>query len=222
MFCPHCGAAVQDGLPFCASCGAQVAPAAQSKSAPAAPPPTTILARSGNALSAAERWRDSEKKAMTTVSLMTSIPPFIFIFLLFHLATTYDWKILRILAYTWWIFAALLVLNIFVSGITFKSSKELEAVFERFRLACSCESLIVDSEKVYGTSRLGNFSLSYDQILNVQYTQETILLSKGRFEKFKHSKLTIISKTGSSPVFISFSNAPELYTVISTALQQSK
>ena len=108
---------------------------------------------------------------------------------------------------------------IFAVVINYILSKRHKPHFDRYKNYCATETLVVDSEKIYGTTMKGKIQLYYNQI---KLTKITLLSYDYDEEDTYNDVLVIEDIVGNRFEFFSFKNCKDLKVIIDMEMQRVK
>jgi len=227
MFCSKCGAEAFG--PFCASCGAEIIPP-KSASEPKVqePAPTnmpkanikpTILLKSTNCDAS---LRETEKKTQKLIRRFDISIGGTLLFLVFLpeiIAVLNDEKIKYAKQWPWPVLLIMFVCAIVAVYAIHKRRSITADIFDKYIRYCSKETLIIDDQKIYGSTNEESVELPYDQIRSVSFT--THVESSNSFLSDPCCDiLTIRDTNGKQYVFYSFANCREIKSVIDMQLKE--
>ncbi len=231
MYCSNCGAEVKGN--FCSNCGAkiivnvqQTPPSANQDTASAKAPPKekavpTILVRSESCMPVLESKRNRFFRIRGVTLGVDALLTYAIFPLLFSywtsdlygsaLSDAHFFMSIVILA-----LSAVLILQI---ALLLWHIKVIGNFIAQYKLYSSTEFLIVEADKITGSTTKWSLKLTYDQIQNVtSFSGESsrTLTSLG----FSNSILKIKDVAGNQFVFYSFSNCTELKTAIERGIAE--
>lgn len=214
MYCEKCGSEVTGR--FCSNCGAEAHGQAQSKQNVSAGRKENpyILTRSTSCTKLIEDEKKSVDKKINGAYIMLIIPVIIVFSWPIVVAWLEDKKVnpddmlpLPVLL----LFAMIAVCS------TIAMVKALNAVNKRYseqKHNCSQEYLVVDEEKIYGSTLGESIELQYDQIKSVRCHPS------GRQSIVPNDIFAVTDVTGRVFMFYTFENCRELKTIIDMQIQK--
>ncbi len=237
MYCPQCGCENNERRKLCWSCGTELklAEATETPKAESEPvievqcedydPQPSILSRSASNRAAAGAWRSSVRKVASRLQRL-GLAPVIFLLGFRVLSAWIDDIQMEIAAerlfVSPWTWIILLGLLIFVLVATNRMIRQADEQVAPYFACCAAEYLIVDTQKIYGSTRTGNITLRYNQIRNVQCLASEISVSNQNAEAFTYYRLCITDIADNRFELISFSNARELCTLIDSRIPRRR
>lgn len=231
-FCPSCGWSNSDLKTKCSKCGTVLAGADNVVSAPntaaAAPqqssvssagqtgytPPAVIQARGQNCTAQVEQGSTTVAKFASNIAFTGVVGG------LLVLASNYIAAILdgtdfsRVGPPATYQVVLAIVFAVFGFVSLKKLSQKGQENLDVYRHYCATETLVVDSEKIYGTTSRENVNLHYNMIEGVRY--RPAVNSSGQFHlgRVECDVLEVLGKDKKIYTFHSFTNAKELKLVI--------
>ncbi len=240
MICPKCGSFTMEEAVHCISCGAEINPAVgadaparerasfhtpQQSAAHAQANFAPILARSVSNKNEAEAWREKVRKFYSSLQLQFMLLIFV-VFGACFLSTLSDNEEMQELA-EWvmgavWLWILVLAVLIYLTVVSNKSFQQLKDEMTPYLASCEAEYMVVDTEKVYGSTKHGNFTLYFHQIENIRSFSNSLRCVNQNVEPFSYTGLEIRDTAGNGYTFTTFANAKELCSVIESALAQRR
>ncbi len=228
MFCSNCGAEVFGS--YCANCGAKTESpkfasenraqqTAHLNSAKTQPNPIILL----KSINCEATLNESEKKAtksLTLVSNVTSACMFILIFFPYIMGLLDGRKLKYIEPWPIPVMLLIFALSLVFFYYTVKQQKKVKGIANKYLNYCSKETLIVDEQKIYGSTSQSSIDLTYSQIQNISFSTHTPD-SNNFIADPLCDILTIHDTSGRQYIFYSFANCKELKSVIDMQLKNS-
>lgn len=213
MKCPQCGNEAQDNGRYCAFCGAEVHSDPRPVNKPLMP-----LAQGSVSKSSMEQWRETARKKLKTVDIILSIflgmPFILFLIGAFGEKNTELYKYAMWATENWWAMAIPVALLLWSEWMVRREWREIEETASYFLDQCERESLVIDAEKIYGSTFHGSFTVNRDKIRSVECEARCYVIRDKGIDDFAYQSLTIYDTQKRSFKFITFSNAKELCAII--------
>ncbi len=221
MKCPKCGNETADNGRYCTFCSAELHPNPQPVNRPLVP-----LAQGSVARSRMEQWRETARKksriAQRVLELFFGIPAILVVLGVFSDEDSRMYEIAQWIGENWWVMAISVALLLWVSWMVSRDLRAIEEIAEEFLPRCESESLVIDAEKIYGSTARGSFTIYRDKVRKVECKSCYYATRDKGLDEFSYQVLTIYDATPRSFEFITFSNARELCTIIQSICAQNK
>jgi len=230
IMCPSCGFQNAPIRKTCARCSTALPapPEVRPESAPVPVPnapktshaPVAIQVRSQSCDSKLEKARASNSRVISSLLILSTLP-FFFIYILPYLSAIVKDEPLEYVetpSFGVLLFCTAVIVAAIIAAK--KLSEKANESFDFLHKNCSLETLIVDSEKIYGSTATETFSLPYNMISGVRFRPGS--RDDYRLSDFENDVLEILDLSLKVYRFYSFSNCKELCTVINMNLQSNR
>ncbi len=247
IYCPKCETMNRDTRTRCFNCGEPLLPSTTVEPSKdespqedvtrqnpnnAVPPkehkrasPASILSRSVSAKPEMERWKKDNLKTASRLPMVGAIPLLVFALFWAYAANSDNWD-LRKMSETlsesvllWIILFGIVGVFSFMST---KLSREVDEMTASYLIACDTEYLVLDEEKIYGSTKHGSITLYYHQIHNVRCIGSSMTIFNQNTNDFSYNRLVITDLSDNRFEFVSFANARELCTLIESIVSTGR
>lgn len=213
MFCQKCGKEIGENVRFCPECGTP------NNTTSSTIPESIILAKSKSAKARFdEHIKNSAKQFSGLTWSLIGIPLFFFIILPLILEMSDEAPI----SYPPFLIFLMIICVILAFILIFSSGKKEARLAEVFNEFVAKENLTVCSDKVFGFSSDGEFSLTYENIKNCYITTSQTILEDKDSCGFTNDFLFITDTEHHTHTFRSFSNCNELSSIIKEQMKNSR
>ena len=228
MFCSKCGAEAFG--PFCASCGAEIIPP-KSASEPKVqePAPTnmpkanikpTILLKSTNCDASLRETEKKSRKLINTIDAIAAITFVFFYFLPYIIGILNDENLKYVKPWPWQMLVFLVIIWLIPIYAIHRRKRITAEIYEKYMRYCSKETLIIDDQKIYGSTINNSVELPYERIRSINFTTY-VENSNSYLSDPCCDILTIKDIDDKQYVFYSFANCREIKSVIDMQLKDS-
>lgn len=216
MYCKNCGKELSSDSKFCAGCGYPINSTKESYY------PNTktqsdvqILAKSTSCKTILDEWRKRLSTALNSGIIIVGLP-FIILLLIELINNTRHTPNIPS-----WIWSAYFIIGvpaiIFFIVCMVLTSQEIT----KYTGYCNTETLIVDTEKIYGVTIKGKIQLNYDQISRITLNRAMTDVPR-KLCTFANDQLIVTDTVGNTFCFYSFNNSKELQAIIEKHVERSR
>lgn len=172
----------------------------------------SILIKSEDCTQQLEEWKKMHEKVLNQLLLCVGLFGLIILFGPYIIAFLEDKKISQVDGYPPLVYVVLGIAIVLVTVFVYKEIAKVRSEYMVYKQFCAVEFLAADSNKIYGATTKGSYSLNYNQINSVRYVPGA--RSDMRTPRYPNDILVVKDIAGNEFKFYSFRNCKDIKAVI--------